>query len=86
MEIVKAENKHYSFPGFFNVLIILVSLVENFACSLSVWYIQKKVVLFSCMSAISKKQVGSPVDIKLKTWEQKPFVSIFHFVTLLSNS
>lgn len=58
MEIVKAENKHYSFPGFFNVLIILVSLIENFACSLSVWYIQKKVVLFSYVISISKKKVG----------------------------
>lgn len=66
MKIVKAENKHYGFPGFFNVLIVLVSLIENFAGSLSVWCIQKKVVLFSCVSVISKKRVGSPADIKLK--------------------
>ena len=46
-------------------------------------YIQKKVVLFSCVKAIHKKQVGSPADIKLKTWEQKPFVLNFHFVILL---
>lgn len=74
MEICKSWKQTLWVSSFFNVMLFLASLIENFVCPISVWYIQEKVVLFLCVSAINKEQVGSPADIKLKTWEQKPFV------------